>query len=261
MAIRSRCSSRRLHRRVALMQAHWKQGFNMFQRDAPSGFEIRGAKRDARFTWLNILRTVYSRRQTYSTSSDVMPCFYPQSRICRNALKLTPRFSPLDVKSIQARFFFFRHVRVWKRQIGAETEGSATWPKRLPNASRARVVYIWCRTPVMHSGVSGEGFAGMCRHCSLFAWPVFKNLKFKGSIDAAVIIDRRSTICDDWSHKFIRKTRETPQIATTGVDVSHFVLEMILILIIIMSFHGGSICFRELSQGKLLQTLSQSHRH
>ena len=78
---------------------------------------------------------------------------------------------------------------------------------------------------------------------------------------SSLIEDLPATICDDWSHKFIRKTRETPQIATTGVDVSHFVLEMILISIIIMSFHGGSICFRELSQGKLLQTLSQSHRH
>lgn len=32
MAIRSRCSSRRLHRRVALMQAHWKPIFNQMHR-------------------------------------------------------------------------------------------------------------------------------------------------------------------------------------------------------------------------------------
>lgn len=44
------------------------------------------------------------------------------------------------------------------------------------------------------------------------------------------MIERKSTICDDWSHKFImQKNQKTP---TTGIDVSHFVLEMILILIL-----------------------------
>ena len=98
MAICSRWSRRRLHRRASLLQGHWKWPAK-FHQDSLRRFEI--SKRDTRFAWSTV---------THRTSSDVMPSFDPQQNLWEFAESSTPRFSPLHLKSLQA--LWNQHLQV-----------------------------------------------------------------------------------------------------------------------------------------------------
>lgn len=142
MASRSRCSSRRLHRRVALMQAHWKPIFNRMHRVVLK-YEAQKETHDSHDR--NIDESNYSRNvKTVKNSlkSQTYNALLWPNRICRN-----PRFSPLDVKSIQARWN--RHVRVRKRSQVLKLRAWQLF-KRVTRVTRLHFGFItWCR-PVMH---------------------------------------------------------------------------------------------------------------